>query len=484
MTGVEIMFLVESSTPENSAISLTATTDDAGVAGILYTRSHPGQDRITAHATGNSYIRAVATKEWVAAPAEAEAKAGFGPRRAAAAKDRVEVLLEAVAIRLRANSMALTRAVDHRGEAGRAREMGIAEELRVLLPTRFGVTRGAILGRAGHISPDQDLLVCDFASRGGFPYDGGHLVVPESVYAAFQVRTNLAAADIAKHAAAAAEIATFIEDAVGAPWPGLYCVVAHRLDGSWGSILDRYHDHVLATPHGQRLALLVALDAGVCFDQKAFADIEIPAFLAGRSQVLGSAYDAVAVTPRTEPFVDFYRLLLRGLQRVQLPSPAVPMVEATDPSIPAIDPAAPFVGTQFAAAFAGRSIDLTLLPGQSATFTLFYANVGTQTWERGTGSQCDLMVADPPGHRTPFEWVDGSLGPSAYATHTQTHVRPGSIGTFTFNVSVPAGATPGNYRFYSRPAIAGAGIVPEAHACIVRVARVDARTGDAPQIGG
>lgn len=315
--------------------------------------------------------------------------------------------------------------------------------------------------------------MCDLAGHGAFPYDGGHLVVPESIYAVFQVRTNLAAADIATHARAAAEVSGFIEDAVGAPWNGFYCVVAHRLDGDWASALDRYHEHVFATQHGRRLALLAVLDAGVCFDMKAFADIEIPPFLAGRSQVLGIAFDATAVTPRTEPFVDFYRLLLRGLQRVRLPSPAVPMVEATDQSVPALDPAAPLVGTRFAASFAGRSLDLTLSPGQSGSFSLFYANVGTQAWERGKETQCELMVADPPRHRTPFEWVSGPTRESVYAAHTQSHVAPGFIGTFTFAVSVPPGAAPGNYRFYLRPAVAGAGIVPETHACIVRVPRVD-----------
>jgi hypothetical protein len=478
--GAEVTFVIESAIPENVSLTLTATADEGGVAGIAYARAHVGTDRITVYPTSAPYVRAVAVKEWTAGPEEADTHEETERRRAGASSDRVEALLQAVAVALRAESAALTSAVEHRGEGGRARELRLADQLRGLLPSRFGLTRGAILGRSGQISADQDLLVCDLLGRGAFPYPGGHLVVPESVFAAIQVRTNLRAADLAEHATAAAELADFIEGAIGMPWPGFYGVVAHRLEANWHEVLDRYHDHVSAAPHGRRIALLAVLDAGVCFDQKVFDDQGVPAILAQRSQVLGIAFDAVAVSPRSEPFVDFYRLLLRGLQRIQLPSPRVPTVEATDPSTPSIDSSSPFAATGFAAVFAGRSLDLTLRPGQIGTFTLFFANVGTEAWEKATDRQCELVVADPPGHRTPFEWVRDSVPPSRYAAQTQSRIAPGQIGTFTFNVSVPADAAPGNYRFYSRAAVARVGsIVPEVRACVVRVSAIDPARGAA-----
>ncbi|MBA2768570.1 MAG: hypothetical protein H0U35_05470 [Sporichthyaceae bacterium] len=104
-------------------------------------------------------------------------------------------------------------------------------------------------------------------------------------------------------------------------------------------------------------------------------------------------------------------------------------------------------------AYAGESAFLTLNPGQSGTFTAFFANTGTTSWVRGTASQVDLAACLEnktscnlqDASEAPFN--SGWLSAVRYTTHTQTTVAPGQIGTFTYNVAVPAAQAPGTYRF-------------------------------------
>jgi hypothetical protein len=104
-------------------------------------------------------------------------------------------------------------------------------------------------------------------------------------------------------------------------------------------------------------------------------------------------------------------------------------------------------------AYAGESAFLTLNAGQSGTFTVFFQNTGTTAWARGTASQVDLAACledkvtcnAQDASEAPFN--SGWLSTTRYATHTQTTVAPGSIGTFTYNVAVPSGQAAGTYRF-------------------------------------
>lgn len=470
IAGIEVTFVVDPQDRENVAMTLTATTDATGTATIAYTRAHPGADRMTAFVTDNPLIRAHVTKTWSLRPGSERPTPSVPPTTHVTAVDPVSAMLRGAGRAIREASASLTHAGIHRGEAGRARELRLAEELRDRLPRRFAVTRGAILGRGGQLSTDQDLLICDLFHHGAFPYEGGHLVVPESVLVVMQVRTNIAPSDIAKHAEAAREVAEFIERSTEQPWTGYYCVVGHRLDGEWGKLVERYAQHLLDVPRGRRISLLAALDAGVAFDQLVFDDHGVPAFLAARSHVPGPSFDLVVTTPEAEPFVDFYRLLLRGLARIRPVALAIPTVEESYSDCVSIDPETASVSGQYAAVYAGRSFDLVLRPGQIGTFTLFFANVGSGDWTRGAESQCELSVADPPGHTTPFDWVLNPTAAGRYCGHTQTRVPPGSIATFTFNVLVPDDADPGDHRFYLRPMVAGRGVTPEARACVVRVA--------------
>jgi hypothetical protein len=106
-------------------------------------------------------------------------------------------------------------------------------------------------------------------------------------------------------------------------------------------------------------------------------------------------------------------------------------------------------------AFAGESAFLTLTPGQSGTFTVFFQNTGTLSWMRGTATQVDLAACrsdqttcDSREPRVaaldPGTW----LSATRYATHSQATVAPGAIGTFTYGVRVPASQTAGTYRFH------------------------------------
>jgi hypothetical protein len=123
----------------------------------------------------------------------------------------------------------------------------------------------------------------------------------------------------------------------------------------------------------------------------------------------------------------------------------------------------------FDSAYAGESAFVTLRPGETKEFMVFFFNRGTTAWEVGTTTQVDLAgcredkvtcnVLDP-GEEL---WNDGSwlsVSPPRYATHEQKLVLPGSIGTFRYRVRAPATAAPGTYRFngdlvLSRPLFEG-----------------------------
>jgi hypothetical protein len=123
----------------------------------------------------------------------------------------------------------------------------------------------------------------------------------------------------------------------------------------------------------------------------------------------------------------------------------------------------------FDSAYAGESAFVTLRPGETNVFMVFFFNKGTTAWEVGTRTQIDLAACREdkvtcsvldPGEEL---WNDGSwlsASPARYATHEQKLVMPGSIGTFRYRVRAPATAAPGTYRFngdlvFSRPLFDG-----------------------------
>lgn len=104
-------------------------------------------------------------------------------------------------------------------------------------------------------------------------------------------------------------------------------------------------------------------------------------------------------------------------------------------------------------AYAGESAFLTMTPGATGTFTVFFQNRGSTTWVRGSSTQVDLFaclddkvtcdVVPEEAAFNPGTW----LSATRYATHTQASVAPGAIATFTYTVRVPATVALGTYRF-------------------------------------
>ncbi|MGH2798805.1 MAG: IPT/TIG domain-containing protein, partial [Thermoleophilaceae bacterium] len=75
-------------------------------------------------------------------------------------------------------------------------------------------------------------------------------------------------------------------------------------------------------------------------------------------------------------------------------------------------------------------------------------------WTKGTATQVDLAacLADKTTcnaqDASEAPWNDGTwLSAVRYATHVQTSVAPGQLGTFAYNVKAPAGVAAGTYRF-------------------------------------
>jgi IPT/TIG domain-containing protein len=109
--------------------------------------------------------------------------------------------------------------------------------------------------------------------------------------------------------------------------------------------------------------------------------------------------------------------------------------------------------TGYDSAYAGESAFVNISPGQTQNFQVFFANTGTTTWSRGTGTQVDLAtcledkVTCNAQDATEASWNSGWLSATRYATTVQTTTAPGSLGTFSYNVTAPVGAANGTYRF-------------------------------------
>lgn len=97
---------------------------------------------------------------------------------------------------------------------------------------------------------------------------------------------------------------------------------------------------------------------------------------------------------------------------------------------------------------------VTVSPGRSATFQVFFRNTGTRTWIKGTDTQIDLAAClddkitcdrEPTNRRfDPGTW----LSRTRYAAQSQASVPPGGIAAFRYEVVVPGDQPPGTYRFY------------------------------------
>src|SRR6266851_4417795 len=112
--------------------------------------------------------------------------------------------------------------------------------------------------------------------------------------------------------------------------------------------------------------------------------------------------------------------------------------------------------TGYDSAYAGESAFVNITAGQTQNFQVFFANVGTTSWTKGSATQVDLAAcledkvtcnAQDASEATWNPSTGGWLTPVRYATTTQTVTPPGSLGTFSYNVMAPTGVAAGIYHF-------------------------------------
>src|SRR6266550_6918097 len=91
--------------------------------------------------------------------------------------------------------------------------------------------------------------------------------------------------------------------------------------------------------------------------------------------------------------------------------------------------------TGYDSAYNSESAFVTINPGETQSFQVFFFNGGSTAWIKGTDSQVDLAAcledkvtcnAQDPGEAT---WNSGWLSATRYATTSNTSVAPGGVGT-------------------------------------------------------
>jgi hypothetical protein len=379
----------------------------------------------------------------------------------------IDPMLVAASASLLAQSDRIAAATGHRGELGHARETALLETLRNLLPRRISVRRGAVLGKAGLVSQQLDLVLCDLDHFPEFPYDSDtSLLMPDSVYGVVSIRTYLRPSEVKSHFDQAIAFKAFMAEALG-NWSGFYAVLGYRWDGSVDAFVKEYVTRSLESPKGGGLDLAAAIDGGpLCFSLQTFGEVGAPPpFLASRSHISGMTFDPCRVDAE-QPFVDAYKLLLLVLDKTRLRR----VVEIAAPPPGVMAKGAPSTNPSFLAMFAGKSADVEMDPGMSAEFQMFYANVGAESWLKGSASEARLVVAGPAGYLGPIGWGSNWLSENEYCRQIQDAVPPGSLVAFSFVVSAPADAKPGRYEFFARPAVESAGaLTPESRANVVTI---------------
>src|SRR5438093_7346134 len=130
---------------------------------------------------------------------------------------------------------------------------------------------------------------------------------------------------------------------------------------------------------------------------------------------------------------------------------------------------------------------LTLAPGDTGTFAVFFANTGATAWVQGTGTQVNLAVCDSSKIVCNVSSVNAAfasnwLSTTAYASHTKSVVSPGDFSPFSYGIKVPVGQTSGTYRFNGDLVLAATGerIHPEGYYQDVTVAAPAVSLGVTP----
>src|SRR2546423_12839335 len=99
--------------------------------------------------------------------------------------------------------------------------------------------------------------------------------------------------------------------------------------------------------------------------------------------------------------------------------------------------------TGYDSAYSGESAFVTISPGQTLQFQVFFSNTGTLTWTKGGDTQVDLAASladkvtctaqDP----TESTWNSGWISSTPYPTTTHATTAPGPPATFASNIKPP-----------------------------------------------
>src|SRR2546423_15390816 len=105
--------------------------------------------------------------------------------------------------------------------------------------------------------------------------------------------------------------------------------------------------------------------------------------------------------------------------------------------------------TGYDSAYSGESAFVTISPGQTLQFQVFFSNTGTLTWTKGGDTQVDLAAcladkvtcnAQDPADST---WNGGGRFSPRHATTTPQTTPPRPLATRAANNKTPAPAGPG-----------------------------------------
>jgi len=120
--------------------------------------------------------------------------------------------------------------------------------------------------------------------------------------------------------------------------------------------------------------------------------------------------------------------------------------------IPLLTQTAARAAASFDSAYQFESAFLSLAPGDTGTFAVFFANTGATAWVKSSSTQVNLSVCDAsktfcnvPSINAAF--ASGWLSAIAYATATKDVVGPGDFSPFSYAIKVPVSQTAGTYRF-------------------------------------
>jgi hypothetical protein len=136
----------------------------------------------------------------------------------------------------------------------------------------------------------------------------------------------------------------------------------------------------------------------------------------------------------------------------------------------ALTPSSARAATGYDSAYNSESAFVTINPGETRSFQVFFVNTGPLAWVRGSSSQVDLAacledkVTCNSQDASEASWNSGWLSATRYATQAQAIVSPGLLAAFSYNIKAPADAT-GTHRFNGELVISATGerIHPEGY---------------------